>query len=300
MFPSSELEEILVSSIIYYSIPFFLVTMLLEWLAIRRRDLRGYTPQDTAASLGMGIGNVVISAGVKTGMLAIYVYLSRFALFKIEPSWWVWGLVFVAEDLCYYWFHRVSHESRLFWAAHVNHHSSRHYNLSTALRQSWTTPFTSPIFWVPMVLIGFPPWMILIQQAISLLYQYWIHTELIGRMGPFEVLFNTPSHHRVHHGRNVQYLDRNYAGILIVWDRLFGTFEPEEEAVDYGLTKNIETFNPVKIAFHEWGAMFRDFRAARSWTDRLQVLLQPPGWAPGGMSHTAAQLRAERDAALQS
>jgi sterol desaturase/sphingolipid hydroxylase (fatty acid hydroxylase superfamily) len=200
-------------------------------------------------------------------------------------------LLFFAEDFCYYWFHRFHHEVRFFWAAHVNHHSSRYFNLSTALRQSWTTPITGPIFWVPLALLGFHPFMILTAQAVSLIYQFWIHTELIGRLGPLERVLNTPSHHRVHHGANVEYLDRNYAGILIVWDRLFGSFEPERAPVDYGLTKNIRTFNPVQIAFHEWQGMFRDVLRARSWREAAQFLLQPPGWSPDGSTLTARQMQ---------
>jgi sterol desaturase/sphingolipid hydroxylase (fatty acid hydroxylase superfamily) len=285
------------SMLIYYAIPFFVVTMLLELLAIRGRPSSlGYETRDSVASLSMGIGNVMISAVVKTGLILLYVQLSRFALFDIGYEWWAWVLLIVLEDLCYYWFHRLHHEVRFMWAAHINHHSSRHYNLSTALRQSWTTPFTGPIFWVPLVLLGFKPEMILAAQAISLLYQYWIHTELIDRLGPFEWILNTPSHHRVHHGRNPQYLDRNYAGIFIVWDRLFGSFEPEAAPVDYGITKNLTTFNPVRIAFHEWIAMLRDCRQAGGLADRLRILFHPPGWTPDGSGLTAADLRARLEA----
>ena len=154
-----------------------------------------------------------------------------------------------------------------------------------------TMPLTGPVFWVPLALVGFEPLMIVTAQGISLVYQYWIHTELIGRMGWFEAVFNTPSHHRVHHGRNVQYLDRNYAGIFIVWDKLFGSFEAERERVDYGLTKNIHSFNPIWIAFHEWVAMFRDALGAPSWRESLGHLIHPPGWSDDGSSLTARQMQ---------
>ena len=180
---------------------------------------------------------------------------------------------------------------RFLWSAHVNHHSSRHFNLSTALRQSWTTPITGPIFWVPLALLGFHPLMILAAQAISLIYQFWIHTELIGRLGPFEWIMNTPSHHRVHHGSNVQYLDRNYAGIFIVWDRLFGSFEPEVSPVDYGLTKNLHSFNPVRIAFHDWTAMLRSVMHAASWCAALGYVFRPPGWSADGSTLTAREMQ---------
>ncbi len=210
----------------------------------------------------------------------------------LPVAWWTFVLLFLAEDLCYYAFHRASHEIRFFWAAHVNHHSSQHYNLSTALRQSWTTPFTGPWFWMILPLLGFAPWMVLLQQAISLLYQYWIHTEAIGRLGWLEYVFNTPSHHRVHHGANPQYLDRNHAGILIVWDRLFGTFEPERAPVRYGLTTNLTSHNPLHIAFHEWRAIGADLRRARSLREAFLYVFGPPGWSPDGSRQTSRQLRA--------
>jgi sterol desaturase/sphingolipid hydroxylase (fatty acid hydroxylase superfamily) len=204
---------------------------------------------------------------------------------------WVWAAALLADDFCYYWFHRMSHEVRFLWAAHVNHHSSRKYNLSTALRQPWTTPFTSFWFWTPMPLLGFDPAMILTVQAISLLYQFWIHTETIDDLGPLEAVLNTPSHHRVHHAKNVRYLDRNHGGILIVWDRLFGTFAEEKEPPVYGLTKDIDTYNLVDIALHEWRALWHDVRRPNPLRVRLGYLLKPPGWSPDGSTKTADELR---------
>jgi sterol desaturase/sphingolipid hydroxylase (fatty acid hydroxylase superfamily) len=190
--------------------------------------------------------------------------------------------LFFADDLAYYWFHRVHHEVRVFWASHVVHHSSEHYNLSTALRQTWT-PMTALPFWAPLALLGFAPWMILTQQAISLIYQFWIHTERVKKMPRwFEFFFNTPSHHRVHHGANEVYLDRNYGGILIVWDRIFGTFQGETERPRYGLTQNISTFRPTRVAFHEFVDLARDVRGARSWRERFGYVFRGPGWSPDG------------------
>jgi sterol desaturase/sphingolipid hydroxylase (fatty acid hydroxylase superfamily) len=288
------------SKLIYWSIPAFIITVILEALymqrlrrdAIARARLRGYEVKDTFTSLGMGIGNVIIASFVKLGAVAIWFKLYEHRLFEIPATWWSFGLLFFAEDFCYYWFHRASHEVRFFWAAHINHHSSTHYNLSTALRQSWTTPLTGIPFWLVLPLLGFAPWMVLTQQAISLLYQYWLHTEAIDRMGPFEWFFNTPSHHRVHHGRDTQYLDRNHGGILIIWDRLFGSFEPEAARVDYGLTKNLESHNLFVVAFHEWIAIARDVIAARSLRDAWMFVFGPPGWSPDGSRLTAKQMRA--------
>lgn len=286
-------------ALIYYAIPVFLVTLGLErWLVYRREKgdraeikLAGFTTQDSFASLAMGVGFLVVEAALKLLPFAGLAWLYQFRLVDIPVAWWSWILLLFAEDFCYYWFHRSHHDVRLLWAAHVNHHSSTHYNLTTALRQSWTTPFTGFIFWAPLPLLGFPIEMILIQKSISLLYQYWLHTELIGKLGWFGILFNTPSHHRVHHGRNPIYLDRNHAGIFIIWDKLFGSFEPEGEPVDYGLTKNIHTYNPVRIAFHEWRAMLHDAWRAKTWRGRLGYLFMPPGWTEDGTGQTAPALR---------
>lgn len=200
---------------------------------------------------------------------------------RLPPeAWWSWPILFFADDLAYYWFHRCHHEVRVLWASHVVHHSSRHYNLSTALRQTWT-PMTALPFWLPLAFAGFEPWMILLAQSWSLLYQFWLHTERVRRMPRwFEAVFNAPTHHRVHHGSNEQYLDRNHGGILIVWDRLFRSFEPERERVRYGLTKNITTHNPVRVAFHEYAAIWRDVRSARSFGERLGYVFRGPGWRP--------------------
>jgi sterol desaturase/sphingolipid hydroxylase (fatty acid hydroxylase superfamily) len=267
-----------VSTLIYFAIPVFVLSILGELLFAKLRGLSLYEWKDTWANLAMGLGNVIVAALVKTATFVPFFWLyENHRLFEFPASlWWSWALLLVAEDFCYYWFHRCHHRVRVLWAAHVNHHSSRHFNLAVALRQSWTTPLTGFVFWLPLAWLGFHPLMILTQQAVSLLYQFGIHTQTVGRLGPLEWVMNTPSHHRVHHGRNEQYLDRNYGGIFIVWDRLFGSFEPERERVDYGLVKNIETFNPVKIAFHEWADIGRDVARARNWRGRLRAAFASP------------------------
>jgi sterol desaturase/sphingolipid hydroxylase (fatty acid hydroxylase superfamily) len=289
-----------VSTIIYLSVPLFLITLVFEVLLLRRimgrdpaRDLVGHERKDSVASVTLGLGNVVVSALLQGAVLALYFWLYNRRLFDIGQGVGAWVLLFFLEDFTYYWWHRASHELRFMWAAHVNHHSSEHYNLSTALRQSWTTPLTLPLFYWWLPLLGFHPLMLLTQIAISLLYQYFLHTELIKKLGPFEWLFNTPSHHRVHHGTNVEYLDRNHGGILIIWDRLFGTFEPERARVRYGLTSNIRTFNLVRIAFHEWRALLADFRRMRGLKNKLAVWFAPPGWSPDKSTLTAREMRAQ-------
>jgi len=235
----------------------------------------------------MGLGNVFINVGWKFAVVATYAALYEVTPLRIpDDAWWAWVALFFADDFSYYWFHRVSHESRLFWASHVVHHSSEHYNLSTALRQTWV-PMTYFPFWLPLPLLGFPVWMVLLAQAWSLIYQFWIHTEKIRKLPRwFEAIFNTPSHHRVHHGSNKIYLDRNYGGILIIWDRMFGTYEGEGERVRYGLTTQLRTFRPVQVAFHEYIAMWHDMKRAQKLRDKLGVLYHGPGWSPGGVDPT--------------
>lgn len=281
--------------IIHAAIPFFVILLVLEGMSyylLPDEDKAGYEARDTRTSLIMGAGSVLVNIGWKAVVLVVYSALYMIAPIHLsgsDPLTWalLFAALFVAEDLCFYAYHRSHHTVRLFWASHVVHHSSEHYNLSTALRQPWT-PFTALPFWLPLVLVGFPPWMILMQQSISLLYQFFLHTERIGKLwAPVEFVMNTPSHHRVHHGSNARYLDRNYGGILILWDRLFGTFEAEGERVVFGLTKNVNTFNPLKVAFHEFAAIARDVRTARRPRDVLGYLFAGPGWEPTTVTHPA-------------
>jgi sterol desaturase/sphingolipid hydroxylase (fatty acid hydroxylase superfamily) len=282
------------AEILYYAIPFFVLLLVLEYLSYRHLgddhdDLVGFEPRDTRTSLTMGLGNVVINVGWKFAVVAAYAAVYELTPLRLDPGdWWVWVALFFADDFSYYWFHRISHESRVFWASHVVHHSSEHYNLSTALRQTWV-PMTYFPFWIWMPAVGFEVWMVLLAQAWSLIYQFWIHTERIRKLPrPLEAVLNTPSHHRVHHGTNEQYLDRNYGGILIIWDRLFGSYEPEGERVRYGLTTQLRTFKPVRVAFHEYIAMWHDIRRAPRWRDKLGVVFRGPGWTPPGVTESEA------------
>lgn len=311
-----------------YAVPAFTLAMVLEWVLLRRAARKaastpapatqasahpsdpasgpgggapphlGYASKDTAASLGMGVGSIFVGiAGDLFLVFAVGVLNGLTPLKVPDDAWWALPAVILAVDFALYWSHRCHHEVRFMWAAHVNHHSSTHYNLSTALRQSWTEHLTGLPFYIALGLLGFSAPLILAGFAINLLYQFWVHTELVRTIGPLEWILNTPSHHRVHHGSNPEYLDRNYGGILIIWDRLFGTFEPERAPVDYGLVKNITTYNLVQIAFHEWRAMFAEARAARSWSERWRRVLGRPGYHPEGLTLTAPQLRAQAQAA---
>ena len=292
------------------SVPMFAATMLAEARVLRNRELRapgdldgwtkaqlsdpsfpadelvpvGYEARDTKASLTMLAGNIAVNlalAGV-FGKITNRLFGKRVATITGRRGSLLAAIV--TWDFLYYWSHRWQHEKRLFWANHVTHHSSERYNLSTALRQPWSGFL---LFWVyaPMPLMGFAPAQIAKAGQLNLLYQYWIHTEAIDRLpARLEQVLNTPSHHRVHHGSNPQYLDKNYGGILITWDKLFGTFEPEVRRVKYGLTKNIKTFNPVTIGYHEFADIARDVSAAQGWRNKLGHVWNRPGWQPDAVA----------------
>lgn len=283
--------------VVSWAVPLFIAAILAEFAFVKLTGRGGrFETRDALTSLAMGAGNV--AAGIALGFVAYgaYVWLWEYRLFDLGSAWWVVVLCFVLDDLRYYWYHRIAHRARWVWAEHVNHHSSQHYNLTTALRQSWTGTFTG--MWLlraPLILLGFSPGMVIFVGGINLVYQFWIHTEAITRLPRwFEAVMNTPSHHRVHHGRNARYLDANYAGVFIVWDRMFGTFVPEldEERPDYGLVHNIATFNPLRVAFHEWVAMLRDaVRPGLTLRQRLGYLLAPPGWSHDGSRQDSAAIK---------
>ncbi len=280
------------------AIPFFVVAILLEvWLVRTGRAKGEFETRDTLTSLMMGTGNV--AAGILLGIVSFsaLMWVWQFRFFDLGVSVWTCIVAFLIDDLRYYVYHRIAHRCRWVWAEHVNHHSSQHYNLSTALRQSWTGLFTGMfVLQVPLVVLGFHPAVIAFVYGFNLVYQFWIHTETIGRMWNWvEFIFNTPSHHRVHHATNPRYLDANYAGTLIIWDRMFGTFveELEEDLPRYGIVKNIGTFNPVKVAFHEWIGMFKDaFSPGLTIGQRLRYLFMPPGWSHDGSRDTSETLKA--------
>lgn len=270
-------------NLLYYAIPVFIFLLSAEVLYSTRVAHKKIDWKDFGVSLSMGIGNLLTGLITKSWIFLAYSAAYQFRLFDIKPGIWSWLILFLAEDLTYYWFHRSSHQIRYFWASHVVHHSSTSYNLSTALRQTWTGNASGAfIFWLWLPLMGFHPLMVLTMQAISLIYQFWIHTETVKKLPKgFEFLFNTPSHHRVHHGSETRYLDKNHGGVLIIWDRLFGTFNEEEKGSFpvYGLTKNIQTHHPVKVAFHEWKEMFWDVWKSSGCKEGINHIIRSPGWA---------------------
>lgn len=266
---------------IVLSIPLFFLLMGVElaWSAWSGRH--EYRLNDFVANLGCGIGSQVVGAFTKSLVFAAYLWTyDHLRLFTLPTTVLTWVVAFLMVDLLYYWFHRLSHEVNFLWAAHIVHHQSEEYNLSVALRQSWWQGLFSWWFYVPLAMLGIHPLLIVTVGAFNTLYQFWIHTKAIKHLGPLEAVLNTPSHHRVHHGSDPKYIDRNHAGTLIVWDRLFGTFQREEEEPVYGITTPLASWDPVKANFHYWGDLFALARRCTSWTDKLRVFLKPPGWRP--------------------
>ena len=285
-----------------YAQVFLLLLIPLEVLLASASVIRAeYDLRDTIANVAVSIGSIFFW-GTLSWILLQYVMLAyNHRLLNIPVTWWSFLIAFVLEDLRYYLWHRIGHRSRWFWASHVVHHSSQHFNLSTNLRQSWTSQFSGLILMsVPLSWLGFHPALVGLAFSVNLLYQFWIHTEAIGRMPRwFEWLLNTPSHHRVHHASNPRYLDANYAGVFMIWDRLFGTFvaERDEEPVRYGLVHNLATFNPIRIALHEYVAIARDQLKQRlSLRQRIGYFFGPPGWRHDGTGSTTQSLRAAESA----
>jgi sterol desaturase/sphingolipid hydroxylase (fatty acid hydroxylase superfamily) len=273
-----------------FAVPFFLLLLIIEWTAARklahteaqRAPAGAYLRPDAWASIWMGLVSVgtsgVLNFIALLGYAALYAYVAPWHL--PADQWYTWVIAIVGVDLLYYVYHRIAHRVRLFWATHQAHHSSQYFNFATALRQKWN--ISGDVFLRALLpLFGVPPWIVFASFSINLIYQFWIHTERIGKLWrPIEFIFNTPSHHRVHHGMDQQYLDKNYGGIFIVWDRLFGSFAAETVRPNYGLTKQVDTYNIWKLQTHEYVAIFKDARRATRWRDKAGYVLGPPGWEP--------------------
>ncbi len=285
-------EKISQSDPIVYFAPFFAFLILLELGIDLAQKKSWYSKKDAFSSIVMGLGSVVLSLLAKLFYIGIYMWIyDNFRIFTLENVWWVWILLVFADDFSFYWHHRLSHQVRILWAAHSNHHSAQSYNLAVALRQSWTEMFYKYIFWLWLPLIGFHPIMMFVMMSASLIYQFFLHTEAVGKLGFLEYFMNTPSHHRVHHATNVKYLDKNHAGIFIIWDRFFGTFiiEDKEKPI-YGLVQNLETYNPIRIASHEYEKIWADIRKPISWKNRIKYMVKPPGWSHDGSRKTTKEL----------
>lgn len=269
---------------IVLSIPIFFILMGIELIVERLTHQKLYRLPDSIANLSCGITSQLSGLFLKIFAIGAYQFLfEHFAFFTLERTWFYWLMLFLLADMAYYWAHRMSHEINLFWGGHVVHHQSEEYNLSVALRQSslqvvWTFAFS-----LPLAFIGFNTFDFALMSAFITLYQFWIHTETINKMGWFEYIFNTPSHHRVHHGRDPKYIDKNHAGTLIIWDKLFGTFQEEEERPTYGITKPLNSWNPIWANISHYIEMSKDIKQIPKWSDRIKYLFKKPGWLPDYM-----------------
>jgi sterol desaturase/sphingolipid hydroxylase (fatty acid hydroxylase superfamily) len=276
------------AQIIVLATPIFLLLIVIEFAVGIKRGNNTYRLNDSINSIGLGVLSQIMGVFTKLLTLGIYtaVYASA-ALWQLPVGeWWVWLLGLLLYDLLYYWHHRFGHTCALFWAAHVVHHQSEDYNLSTALRQSSSSWLAGWIFYLPMAVLGFPPLVFGVVALIDLLYQYWVHTQQIGKLGWFDRVFCSPSNHRVHHAVNDEYLDKNYGGILIVWDRLFGSFKEEDERNPpvYGTRSPLRSWNPLWANLQVYADLLADSWRARSWADKCRVWLKPPGWRPADVA----------------
>lgn len=260
------------------AIPFFALMIGLEaWYAKRNRP-EFYETKDAWNNILIGFVSVAFGAVFGLFFGIVYALSYEIAPYKFPAdAWWTWVILFFVDDLAYYVFHRISHESRIFWNFHVVHHSSEQYNLSVAVRQSWFSGTLHWIFYAPVMLLGFAPWMFALMHGFNLIYQFWIHTRFIDKLPAWiECVFNTPSHHRVHHGVNNPYLDKNYAGVLIIWDRLFGSFVQETEEARYGIIKPVNSYNPLWINTHAWSEMIEAMRSKPTLREKLRCLFASP------------------------
>ena len=271
------------SDVYAYGIPIVLLLIFAEVAYSSVKGLNYYNFKDTFAGIGLLLGNFLIGLMTKSSIFFIYVYVYKFKLITINdvlPVWAIWVVTFIAIDFVYYWYHRFSHRVRFMWAVHMNHHSSEEMNFTVSLRQAWFGPITKVPFFIVMPLIGFDPIITAVAGVASTLWGVIGHTQWIRRLGVLEYILVTPSSHRVHHGSNECYIDKNYGNLLIVWDRLFGTFAEEIEPVRFGIRDNVKTFNPIKITFMFWQQMFCDFKNSKNQKERLLSFFGKPEWKP--------------------
>lgn len=273
------MTDLTVSQVYAIGAPIVLIMIFAEVLISNWQNKTYYKQEDSLCTAGLLAGNILIAFAVKGFALALHFYLYQFRLLDLSaviPLWAMWLLTFVLIDLVFYIYHRMSHRMRFLWAIHMSHHSSEEMNFAVSFRQAWFGPISKIPFFVSLPLIGLDPTIIAVAGVISTLWGIVGHTQIVNKLGPLEWVFNTPSHHRVHHGSNKQYIDKNYGNLLIIWDRMFGTFEPEREQVQYGLVNNVNTFNPVKITFMAWTSIWQDINQSNTAGQTLRAFFGPP------------------------
>jgi len=268
-----------VNSIYIVALPIILLMIMVEVLVANAKNIAAYKKEDSLGTLGLLTGNIFVALSIKGLTLAFHIFLYEFRFFdlvSVMPEWALWIITFILIDFIFYFYHRISHRSRFLWAIHMSHHSSEEMNFFVSFRQAWLGPISKIPFFMLLPLIGLDPTMIAVAGVISTLWGVIGHTQVINKLGPLEWVFNTPSHHRVHHGSNLQYIDKNYGNLLIIWDRFFGTFEPENEPVKYGMVKNVNTFNPFKITLMGWQEIVLDMKNSKSSREAMTHFFGPP------------------------
>ena len=273
------MTEITINEVYAIGAPIVLVMILLEVLFSSIYNKNLYRKNDTLCTIGLLSGNILMVFALKGLTLALHFYLFQFKIFNLQefmPVWMIWIATFILIDLVFYIYHRISHRVNFLWAIHMSHHSSTEMNFAVSLRQAWLGPVSKIPFFAILPLIGFDPTIIAVAGVISTLWGVVGHTQMVGKLGPLEWILNTPSHHRVHHGSNPEYIDKNYGNLLIIWDRLFGTFEPEKAKVTYGLVNNVNTFNPIKITLMDWQAMLREIKEKEKVSEKIKIFFGAP------------------------
>ncbi len=273
------MTNLTVTDVYIIGLPIIFMLMMVEATVSQYQNKKYYKNKDTLCTSGLVVGNILMSLTIKGATLALHFYLYQFRVFDISnsiPVWLLWVLTFVLIDFVFYIYHRCSHKVRFLWAIHMSHHSSEEMNFGVSLRQAWLGPVSKIPFFAILPLIGFDPTVIAVAGVISTLWGVVGHTQMVGKLGPLEWILNTPSHHRVHHGSNPEYIDKNYGNLLIIWDRLFGTFEPEKAKVTYGLVNNVNTFNPIKITLMDWQAMLREIKEKEKASEKIKIFFGAP------------------------
>jgi sterol desaturase/sphingolipid hydroxylase (fatty acid hydroxylase superfamily) len=285
-------EELLIK----FSIPIYTIVIGIEILYSYWKQKKYYSTKGILANLYLTTLNFsldILVRGICLGVLWYFYQFKFIAIDKLIHPVIYWSVLLIAEDFAFYWMHRIDHYCRFFWAVHVTHHSSEEFNLTVGFRSSVFQPLYRFIYFIPLSLVGFDPLDVMFMYAATQIYGILIHTKTVGKLGFLELFLSTPSHHRVHHGSNIKYLDKNMGMIFIVWDKVFGTFEKEEELVVFGLTENLKTYNPMTLVFHEWRAIFEDLKKQTSIKNKIMYVFGPPGWSHDGSRKTSKQLRDE-------
>ena len=273
------MTELTITEVYAIGLPIILAMILVETLISGLNKKSLYKNKDTLCTSGLLLGNILMGFAIKGATLGLHIFLYQFRIFDLAnviPLWAMWLMTFILIDFVFYIYHRFSHRVRFLWAIHMSHHSSEEMNFAVSMRQAWLGPISKIPFFIVLPLLGLDPTIIAVAGVISTLWGVVGHTQIVGKLGPLEWILNTPSHHRVHHGANAEYIDKNYGNLLIIWDRMFGTFEPEKAKVKYGLVNNVNTFNPMKITFMGWQSMMSDIKKAKNYKEVFSTIFGPP------------------------